>query len=219
MNRKLAKKGDVVSYRRGPLLACAFEDRKHVILSTHGTGRIVEHESKRHKILATPDCVRQYKYMGGVDLADMRIYFFQDERKSKRWNRKVFFLFFGRTLFNAYIVYKCNTCSPLIYRKFLESVVSGLIEDFRMPRTQQHEVPLNYAILNLPNPPPPDRLIYHVDHRLYYLPNNMKMQCKVCSARGVRRRVRFSCRRCLVATCPVSCIWVYHHFVNITVPE
>ena len=73
VKRKLAKKGDVVSYRRGPLLACAFEDRKHVvILSTHGTGRIVEHESKRHKILATPDCVRQYnKYMGGVDLADI----------------------------------------------------------------------------------------------------------------------------------------------------
>ena len=221
VKRKLAKKGDVVSYRRGPLLACAFEDRKHVvILSTHGTGRIVEHESKRHKILGTPDCVRQYnKYMGGVDLADMRIYFFQDERKSKRWNRKVFFLLFGRTLFNAYIVYKCNTCSPLIYRKFSESVVSGLIGDFRMPRTQRHKVPLKYAILNPPNPPPPDRLIYHVDHRLDYLPNNSKMQCKVCSARGVRRRVQFSCRRCLVATCPVSCFWVYHHFVDITVPE
>ena len=47
----------------------------------------MEHESKRYKILATPDCVRQYnKYMGGVDLADMIIYLFQDERKSKRWN-------------------------------------------------------------------------------------------------------------------------------------
>ena len=66
VKRKLAKKGNVVSYRRGPLLACAFEDSKHVvILSTHGTGCIVEHESKYNK------------YMGGVDLADMRIYFFK----------------------------------------------------------------------------------------------------------------------------------------------
>ena len=71
---------------------------------------ILWNTNQRDKILATPDCVRQYnKYMGGVDLADMRIYFYQDERKSKRWNQKVFFLLFGRTLFNAYIVYKCNT--------------------------------------------------------------------------------------------------------------
>ena len=120
--RKLAKKGDDVNYRRGPLLACAFEDKKHVIiLSTHGTGRTGEYTSKRNRKRVTPECVHQYnKYMGGVDLSDMRIYCFQDERRTIRWNIKVFFLLFGRTLLNSFIVYQRNSSSsPMVYRKFL----------------------------------------------------------------------------------------------------
>ena len=65
---KLAKKGDIVSYRRRPLLACAFEDRKHVvILSTHGSGRSVKYMSRGNMECVNPDCIRQYnQYMGGV---------------------------------------------------------------------------------------------------------------------------------------------------------
>ena len=106
VRRKLAKKGDVVNYRRGPILACAFEDKKHVIiLSTRGTGRTGEYTPKRNRKRVTPGCVHQYnKYMGAVDLSDMRIYCFQDERRTIRWNIKVFFLLFGRTLFNSFHV-------------------------------------------------------------------------------------------------------------------
>ena len=113
VRRKLAKKGDVVNYRRGPLLACAFEDKKHVIiLSTHGTGRTGEYTSKRNRKRVTPGCVHQYnKYMGGVDLSDMRIYCFQDERRTIRWNIKVSFLLFGRTLLNSFLVYQRNSSS------------------------------------------------------------------------------------------------------------
>ena len=115
---KLAKNGDVVNYRRGPLLACAFEDKKHVIiLSTHGTGRTGEYTSKRNRKRVTPGCVHQYnKYMCGVDLSDMRIYCFQDERRTIRWNIKVFFLLVGRTLLNSFLVYQRNSSSsPMVY--------------------------------------------------------------------------------------------------------
>ena len=57
IRRKLAKKGDIVNYRRGPLLACAFEDKKHVIiLSTHGAGQTGEYTSKGNRKRVTPGC-------------------------------------------------------------------------------------------------------------------------------------------------------------------
>ena len=213
VKRKFAKKGDIVNYRRGPLLACGFEDKKHVIiLSTYGNGNAIEYTSRRNRIRVTPDCVNQYnQYMGGVDLADMRIYFFQDERRTKRWNVKVFFLLFGRTLFNAFIVYKSNTAVPLSYRKFLESCVDGLIGDFRMPRTSRHKVPLLPIPLQPPLPARPDRLMYHVDHQIVKFPPSVSNRCKVCLARGDKdRKVRFCCKRCNVGLCVVDCFWSYH---------
>ena len=47
VKRKFAEKGDIVNYRIGPLLACGFEDKKHVIvLSTYGNGNAVEYTSR-----------------------------------------------------------------------------------------------------------------------------------------------------------------------------
>ena len=80
---KFTKKSHIVKYRRGPLLACGFEDKKHdIVLSTYGNGNAVEYTSRRNRKRATTGCVRQYnQYMGGID---MRIYFFQEERRTKR---------------------------------------------------------------------------------------------------------------------------------------
>ena len=220
VRRKLAKKGDVMNYRRGPLLACAFEDKKHVIiLSTHGTGRTGEYTSKRNRKRVTPGCVHQYnKYMGGVELSDMRIYCFQDERRTIRWNIKVFFLLFGRTLLNSFLVYQRNSSSsPMVYRKFLERVVDGLVGTFRMPRTQRNRVlPIQVP---LQPPPPQDRLIHHVDHRIQVFPDGKANRCKVCYARGGKKKVRYCCKRCDVALCVVDYFWAYHYLVDYTVAE
>ena len=157
----------------------------------------------------TPDGVNQYnQYMGGVFLADMRIYFFQYERRTKRWNVKVFFLLFGRTLFNASIVYQFNTAVPLSYQKFLESCVDGLIGDFRMPCTSRHKVPLLPIPLQPPLPARPDRLMYHVDHQIVKFPPSVSNRCKVCLARGDKDwKVRFCLQRCTVGLCVVDCFW------------
>ena len=139
LSKKLSMKGDFVNYQRGPLLACAFEDRKLVVvLSTHGSGRPVKYMSRENRESATPDCIHQYdQYRGGVDLSDMRIYFFQGERRTK-WNVKICFLQFGQTLFNAFIVYQSNTAVPMSYCKFLD--VDDLVCDFRMPHSTRHKV-------------------------------------------------------------------------------
>ena len=163
----------------------------------------------------TPGCVHQYNYMGGVDLSDMRIYCFQDERRTIRWNIKVFFLIFGQTLLNSFLVYQRNT-SPMVYRKFLGRVVDGLVGTFRMPHTQK-----SCSSVQVPcqPPPPPDRLIHHVDHQMKVYPDGKANRCKVCYARGDKKKVRYYCKRCDVALCVVDCFWAYHYLVNYTVAE
>ena len=130
VKRKLAKKGDIVSYRRPPL-ACAFEDRKCVIiLSTEVVG-ILSSTCQGETGNVTPDCIRQYnQYMGGVDLFDMRIY----------W------------------CLQSNTAVPMSYRKFLESCTDDLAVGFRVPHSTRHKVPLPVIPLQPPYPPPPDSL-------------------------------------------------------------
>ena len=52
-----------------------------------------------------PELLRDYNlHMGGVDLSDMRTYIFLDERRTIRWNKKVFFTLFGRLLLNSFIL-------------------------------------------------------------------------------------------------------------------
>ena len=133
----------------------------------------------------TPDCICQYnQYMGGVNLSDTRIYFFQDKRRTNWWNVQDFFLLFGQTLFNVFIVYRSNTTVPLSYRKFLESCVDGLIGDFQMPPSTRHKVPL--PMIPLPTTlSSPTSLIYHEDHQIVKFPANVINCCKVCLASSI----------------------------------
>ena len=46
--------------------------------------------------------------MVGVDLSDICIYMFLDERRTIRWDTKVFFTLLGRLILNGFILYKQN---------------------------------------------------------------------------------------------------------------
>ena len=162
----------------------------------------------------TLDCVCQYnQYMGGVDLFDMRIYFFQDKRMTKQWNVKVFFLLFRLTLSNTF-VYQSNTAVPLLYQKSLESCVYGL-SDFR---TSRHKVPLLPIPHQKPHPIKPDCLIYHVDHQIVKFLPTVSTRCKVCLAKDDKdRKVHFCCKRSNVRLCVVDSFWSYHTFLDFSV--
>ena len=43
--------------------------------------------------------------MGGIDLSDMTLYFYLDERKTVTYWKKVVFIIIGRMVLNAYIRY------------------------------------------------------------------------------------------------------------------
>ena len=62
---------------------------------------LVQHLSQQYQRFYVPEkeIVCQYNhYMGGVDLSDMRIYFFQDKRRTKRWNVRSFSFYLGNLI-------------------------------------------------------------------------------------------------------------------------
>ena len=67
-----------------------------------------------------PAVVHDYNVrMIGVDLNDMRTYMFLDERRTLRWNKKVFFTLLGKLLLNFFIIYQQNTqVSEKLKRQF-----------------------------------------------------------------------------------------------------
>ncbi|UYV73243.1 hypothetical protein LAZ67_10002324 [Cordylochernes scorpioides] len=75
------------------------------------------------------------KYMGGVDLNDMMMYVYMDERKGQKFHRKVVINILHRALLNSYIIYlqHCKD-SPLLSRqKFNISVINSLVENIQEP--------------------------------------------------------------------------------------
>ena len=133
MKQKLPK-GDSIAFRKNNMPCIGWHDKKHVILlSTEGLSKMITYTSKRNGEHTMPELVRDYNlHMGGVDLSDMRTYIFLDERRTIRWNKKVFLTLFGRLLLNSFILYQCNSDLPKLDRqKFMVKVVEGLIRGFR----------------------------------------------------------------------------------------
>ena len=78
---------------------------------------MITYTNKRNREHIVPELVRDYNlYVGGVDLSDMRTYIFLDERRTIRWNKKVFFTLSGRFLLNSFILYQLNGDLPKLDR-------------------------------------------------------------------------------------------------------
>ena len=143
----------------------------------------------------------------------MRIYFFQDERRTKRWNVKVFSLLFGQTLFNAFIVYPSNTAVPMLYRKLLENVDS--LGDFRMPA----QLGIGGASPHDPSPAALSSPTRSLD--LSCRSPDCEISCKceqmlqgLFGKGDEDRKVRFCCKRCNFGLCVVNCFWSYHTLID-----
>ena len=105
---------------------------------------------------------------------------FLDERRTIRWNKKVFFTLLSRVLLNSFILYQCNTenVPKLNRRQFMVKLVEGLTGDFRAGRTK----PGRKLVQN-----PPDRLLYPEKHlKQTKLPIGKKRNC--CLYRFEKRK-------------------------------
>ena len=104
-----------------------------ILISTEGSSKMITYTIKQNRKHQVPEIVRDYNlFMGGVDLSDMCIYMFLDERRTIRWNKKVFFTLLGRLILNSFILYQQNTNheKKLNRCNFTIQLVEGLIGDY-----------------------------------------------------------------------------------------
>ncbi|XP_071136695.1 piggyBac transposable element-derived protein 4-like [Mytilus edulis] len=166
--------------RQGPILMCVYRERarrKSVrILSSYE--KATQNNDNKPKILEFYN-----KNMGGVDLADMMVTHYNDNRKTFKVWKKVAFNFLQRIVINAYILYCKNTSDrPVKSRlQFIQSIIEDLSCDYLLSREMNAQAN--------PGRPKTTRLRKIGKYK----------DCSVCSDRdgfGGRHRTKTVCRNC-----------------------
>ena len=119
--------GDSRYWRKGNTLLVAFREKQTktvLVLSTDSEARNERNKPSMITNIYNP-------YMCGVDLHDMMLYTYHDERKTVKVWKKVVFNIISRMMFNAYQIYLQNTSNPrpLSRLAFNSSVIDALAAD------------------------------------------------------------------------------------------
>lgn len=206
--RKYCKSGD--------MLMCAFREKKSqtkpvLLMSTCSKPRGVNVTRASGKPAVVPEVVDTYnRHMGGVDLADQKVYAYEDERRSYKWYKKVFHNILHRACLNAYILY-CQTMEQrkeshrdepdfrakdyrvISREKFIKSIIDDLIGDFSdRGRIINSEAMHSCKLEKLPKVNSNKGLLRQVER-----------DCIMCSRRqaGQRKRSCWYCSACNVGLC------------------
>ncbi|XP_021361535.1 piggyBac transposable element-derived protein 4-like [Mizuhopecten yessoensis] len=129
------KAGDTIYRRKGNTLVVQFPDKRdvHMISTIHAATDTVLNKTDKHGIpIIKPTCVVDYcAKMGGVDLSDQVIQYYDILRKTVKWWRKLFFHLVNVAITNAFIWYKKdqNGTDRNVHVKFRKSIVSALLEE------------------------------------------------------------------------------------------
>ncbi|XP_023236395.1 piggyBac transposable element-derived protein 4-like [Centruroides sculpturatus] len=185
--------GQIMYFRSGPILACGFRERKSqpkpvFLLSSHA--RAHNNEIVRRGVAKfKPQVVLSYnKFMGGVDTHDMMLYTYLDERRTKKYWKKVAFNIIARMMLNAYLLYKENSRSRakiMTHKRFYQEIIGSLGREWREEAREAK------------NPTDPQG---PTDPRgpigLRKLPGRSQYRCVVCSTPNNRKTSTRVCTRC-----------------------
>ena len=203
---KRLKRGDIISMRKGPMVAVTWIDSKPVhMVSTTPQPPDGNIEVKRRKkdgvqqVIPCPSVVKEYNtYMGGVDNNDQLKSYNPIVVNSKKWWPRIFYDLVDRCIINAYIL-ECESPNhakrPL--KPFRADLVRQLIGDFTS-RTgagwRSLELPSRFTEKHFPS----------------FLPTNkkgtmMQRRCSICP-----KKPTYWCENCDVGLCPAPCFRIYH---------
>jgi hypothetical protein len=180
-------------FRRQELLTVAYREKKSqrnpvLLMSTKEKAKNVEVTARVRRNdpqpaqRLKPDMVLKYNmHMGGVDVSDMMLYTYLDERRTLKFWRKVTFSIIGRMVVNAYILYKQHTTHthPMNRLKFTTKIVDSLAKehwDTKYPPAAAAQA-----------------------KGFCDIPDRKEKDCAVCSDRsqpGGRKRSRTMCAEC-----------------------
>lgn len=209
--------GQSRSWRTGELLSVAFKEKKSqkkpvLLLSTRNTACNITVTRASKKTAVVPEVVDTYNHnMGGVDLADQKVYQYQDERRSYKWYKKVFQNLLHRVCLNAYILYtetleqrkeqhandpgfNARHYRPMSRERFLKGLISELIGSYKDVGKEVKDSMTTGTACKL------DKLQKTVSSS--GRPRQPERDCVMCSKRGEKRkRSTWECRTCSLGMC------------------
>lgn len=183
-------------FKHGPLMLCGFREKKSqkkpvILLSSNSqpskteVRRRLRGQPEEH-VVEKPDVILEYnKFMGGVDVHDMMLYTYLDERKTLKFYKKVIFNIMSRMVLNAYILYQQNIhpVKPMSRVQFTERIVNAIGEEWISSKNNNSPVQENTPSQNKKFG------VKKLDGRKLRL-------CKVCSVGNMKHRSAFVCVNC-----------------------
>jgi hypothetical protein len=119
-------------------------------------------------------------------------------------DKKLFFHFLDMTILNSFLL--LTSCgAKMTHRDFRLALVRNLIEDAGSLRRP------------LGRPAGPDRKVsrLEVNFSNHWPVRSSRVNCRTCSARGIRKRVQIKCKECDMSLCIGECFKVYHKNVKL----
>ena len=216
------KPGESVYRRCGNILVTKFHEKRDVhMISTFHEATYTVLERRRHGgDLVKPTSVVDYcQNMGGVDLSDQLLQYYNALRRTVKWWKKLFFHLLNMLVLNSYKLFlkygNRNGTTRRSHQQFRSKLVRALIESAEnapRPRESMGRKPTE----------PLDRLqgTYHLP---IYIPakpgakrKHPQRDCVACNP-GVKKRVGhkrrqsiYMCEKCNVVLCIPDCFRIYH---------
>jgi len=179
------------------LLLCGFREKKsqkkQVILLSSNSKPTTSEVRRRlrgqaeEQVIEKPDMILEYnKFMGGVDVHDMMLYTYIDERKTLKYYKKVIFNIMSRMVLNAYILYKENIkpVKPMSRVQFTELIVNAIGDEWIDSKKDRDERFLSPNISK-------NKVL-----GVKKLEGRKLRLCKVCSVGEMRHRTVYVCVKC-----------------------
>lgn len=213
------KAGDSVYRRKGNMLVIKFHEKRdvHIISTVHEATYTILQNRRYGGDLVKPTAVVDYcKHMGGVDLSDQLLQYYESLRRTVKWYKKLFFHLLNMLVVNAYklfLKYGHNSVKRS-HQKFRSELVRALI-------LSAETAPRPGGSFGRTPSEPLERL--QGAHLPVYIPckvgakrKHPQRDCVACNSKSKdrvghkRRQSIFMCDKCKVALCMPDCFRIYH---------
>lgn len=207
---KNAPRGSSKWYRDGQLVYVKWKDTKEVtIMSTYwqATGTNTVKRKKKsdgsyvvQNVNIPPPIADYNQNMGGVDLSDQLIKYYNAVKKTKKWWKVLFYHFIDMSIVNGFILYKMSE-GTLDQKSFRQEIAQTLVQDYiyevaspQAGRPTRSTVRAKHCPIPLVSP---TEIVDKCDRA-----TSGKRNCKLCYAKEKQQqRTPWKCSECRVPLC------------------